>query len=228
VPAWAPDPLDAVVVLDIDGLPNVAVPPEMRRRSRATFTMVAPRQAVNVPGAVPVRFECVEGDFTKLPIFEGLKAAASGISSGFSLDTRSREHPFAFRFRGYLRVPADGVYRLLMRSDDGSRLWNGDTLVVENDGLHSLHEESGVVALAAGLHPVTVAMFEQSGGFELAVAYAGPGVTRQPSIAAQLAIRSSCGARTLPRKRDAGPSSCGTCSNWLSRSRRRIRSIRSR
>jgi hypothetical protein len=58
--------------------------------------------------------------------------------------------------------------------------------VVENDGLHSSREESGAVALAAGLHPITVAMFEQSGGFELQVSYAGAGLERQAVPAAAL------------------------------------------
>jgi hypothetical protein len=57
---------------------------------------------------------------------------------------------------------------------------------VDNDGLHSSREESGVVALAAGLHPITVTMFEQSGGFGLEVLFSGPGVDRQPIPAGSL------------------------------------------
>jgi alpha-L-fucosidase len=146
----------------------------------ATFNKVTPRAAERSASAAPgLRFEFVEGDFRKLPDFGTLGATRSGIGADFDLTPRTRDEQFAARFRGYIRIPADGVYRFFVRSDDGSRLWIGDDLVVDNDGLHSAHEESGVVALAAGLHPITVAMFEQSGGFELAVSWAGPGFSKQ-------------------------------------------------
>jgi alpha-L-fucosidase len=146
----------------------------------AAFTKVAPRPAEALTAVEPgLRYESVEGDFKTLPDFDALTSPKTGVVAGFDLSGRTREQQFAVRLRGYLRVPADGVYRFFVRSDDGSRLWIGDRLVVDNDGLHSPHEESGFVALAAGLHPITVAMFEQTGGFELEVSWSGPGFSRQ-------------------------------------------------
>jgi hypothetical protein len=87
---------------------------------------------------------------------------------------------FAFEFQGFIDVPATGVYRFYIRSDDGSRLWLDDVLTVDNDGLHSSRELSSAVALEKGLHPLRVAMFEQSGGFELGVSWSGPGLQKQP------------------------------------------------
>jgi hypothetical protein len=78
------------------------------------------------------------------------------------------------------------VYRLATRSDDGSCLWIGDKLVVDNDKPHSAHEESGVIALAAGVHPIRVEFFENSGGYELKVLWSGPGVAREEIPAAAL------------------------------------------
>ena len=148
--------------------------------AEATFTKVAPRPAEPPASVGPgLRFEVVEGDFKTLPDFSAASSVKSGVVQGFDLSPRTRERQFAMRFRGYVRVPADGVYRFFVRSDDGSRLWIGDRLVVDNDGLHSAHEESGFVALASGLHPIAVAMFEQSGGFELEVFWSGPGFSRE-------------------------------------------------
>jgi alpha-L-fucosidase len=155
--------------------------------SAATFTKVTPRPAER-PGPVErgLRFDYVEGDFKKLPDFDAAAPTRAGAIAGFDLTPRLRETQFAFRFRGFISVPRNGAYRFYVRSDDGSRLWIGDQLVVENDGLHSSREESGVIALAAGLHPITVAMFEQSGGFELQVSYAGAGLAKQAVPAAAL------------------------------------------
>jgi hypothetical protein len=249
VPEKAPDPIDTVVVLDVDGAPDVALPPTIAADApifvhdtrlqlvsaqravdiryttdgsdpssaspvasgavrltetatvvarafrgthavsppaRATFTKVAPRPAVSAVTTPGLSFECVEGEFSRLPDFDRMRPASSGDATAFTIEPRSREHQFALRFRGFLRVGADGVYRFFTRSDDGSRLWIGETLVVENDSLHGAREESGVIALAAGLHPITVAMFEQSGDVELTVSYAGPGLPKQPIPAAAL------------------------------------------
>jgi hypothetical protein len=49
--------------------------------------------------------------------------------------------------------------------------------------------------LAAGLHPITVAMFEQTGGFELSRSWSGPGFPRQP-VPASAPVR---------RRRDRSP-----------------------
>jgi hypothetical protein len=68
-------------------------------------------------------------------------------------------------------------------------MWVGETLLVDNDGLHSSREISAPVALEQGWHPITVAMFEQSGGFELDVAWSGPGMARQRVPAGALAWR---------------------------------------
>ena len=155
--------------------------------SRATVTKVSPRPALASVATVPgLRFDCVEGDFSKLPNFDSMTATARGNVATFDLSKRTSENKFAMRYRGYIRVPVDGAYRFFVRSDDGSRMWVGDKLVVENDGLHSAHEESGVIALAAGLHPITVAMFEAGGGFELGVSWQGPGIFKQPIPASAL------------------------------------------
>jgi hypothetical protein len=58
-------------------------------------------------------------------------------------------------------------------------LWIGDSLVVDNDGLHGSRTESGRIALARGLHPVTLAFFQRTGGVDLELAYRGPGVAHQ-------------------------------------------------
>jgi alpha-L-fucosidase len=144
------------------------------------FRQVQPREATKVEGAVEgLAYEYFEKQVKTCAEFDGATAAAIGTVPGFDLSPHKAEKNFGFRFRGYLRVPADGVYRLFTKSDDGSRLWVGDTLVVDNDKPHSLHEESGVIALAAGLHPITVAFFENSGGFGLTVSWSGPGLAKE-------------------------------------------------
>jgi len=153
----------------------------------ASFTRVAPKAAAGSLAISPgLSYVVVEGDFNKLPDFATATPSASGTIDTFDLKPRTRELQFAFDFRGFIDVPATGVYRFYLRSDDGSRMWIDDTLVVDNDGLHSSRELSAAVALEKGLHPLRVAMFEQSGGFELGVAWSGPGFAKRPVPASVL------------------------------------------
>ncbi len=104
--------------------------------------------------------------------------AGAAIAPEISLLGRERDEDFALRFTGYLRAPADGVYRFTLLSDDGSALWIGDEIVVDHDGLHGPSEKAGEVALAAGHHPVTVIYFQAGGGKALDLFVTPPGGER--------------------------------------------------
>lgn len=99
-------------------------------------------------------------------------------------------------FRGYLAVPVTGTYTLFTESDDGSRLWIGDAMVVDNDGLHAMVEQSGSITLEAGLHAVRVDFFERFGGAGLIVRLQGGGLAKQvvPASAWYHAVAPPCPA----------------------------------
>jgi alpha-L-fucosidase len=250
LPHEAPNPVDAVVILDIAGQPDVNDPPaiaaptkifvntldvsltsdrenvELRYttdgsapetesprvkgpiriaktttiRARvfrdgrpvspvaeATFEKVAPRAAEQLGNVQPgLAYEYYEGEWDKLPDFGQLSPVKTGTVARFDFSPRNRVEYFGFRYGGYVTVPRDGVYTFYTLSDDGSRLYIADRLVVDNDGLHGPAERSGVIALAAGAHPITVTFFEKTGGDLLEVSYAGPGIDKQAVPAAAL------------------------------------------
>ena len=51
------------------------------------------------------------------------------------------EH-FAIRFRGELAVDTPGTYTFWLLSDDGSKLYINDDLVINNDGIHGITSTS--------------------------------------------------------------------------------------
>jgi hypothetical protein len=83
------------------------------------------------------------------------------------------------RFEGFFDAPVDGLYTFRTISDDGSRLWIGGALVVDNDGLHEARERSGVVALKAGPHHIAIAFFQGRGASVLRAEVEGPALARQ-------------------------------------------------
>lgn len=51
------------------------------------------------------------------------------------------------QFTGLMDVPIDGEYTFYTTSDEGSKLYIGNTEVVNNDGVHSPQERSGKIGL---------------------------------------------------------------------------------
>ena len=76
-------------------------------------------------------------------------------------------------------MPKDGIYTFTTGSDDGSKLWIGEQLVVDNDGLHAYHEAQGQVALQAGVHAIRVEYFDAGGSAYLRLFWKGPGFKKQ-------------------------------------------------
>jgi hypothetical protein len=116
-----------------------------------------------------VKYEYYEGEWDALPDFSKLTPAKSGTLDYFDLKPHGREENYAFRFTGFFLVPEDGRYELGTSSDDGSRLYIGDKLVADNDGLHGMQPMSGVVELKKGAQPITVTFFQKGGGAGLEV-----------------------------------------------------------
>lgn len=114
----------------------------------------------------------------RLADIEGVRPAREGVSDGLDLDARLRDEHAALEFRGYLRAPTDGVYRFHLTSDDGSRLWLHEELLIDHDGLHGMTTRSAAVGLAAGLHPLRVEWFNATGGLGLRLEWEGPGIAR--------------------------------------------------
>ncbi|MEZ0486599.1 PA14 domain-containing protein [Fibrella aquatica] len=120
-----------------------------------------------------------EGSWGTLPNFGSLIAQKTGVNNLPNLTVRSRDNNYGLRYVGYVSVPADGVYTFYTNSDDGSKLFIGNTEVVNNDGGHAEQERSGTIGLKAGVHAITIIYFQGGGGQAMTVSYGGPGLNKQ-------------------------------------------------
>ena len=82
-----------------------------------------------------------------------------GRCDNFDLNQRINDEHSVLAFETLLQVQHDGIYKFFLASDDGSRLYVGDSLVVDNDGIHGVTEKVGQLGLKAGLHPFRVEWF---------------------------------------------------------------------
>ncbi len=147
-----------------------------------------PAKAVN-----GLNYSYYTGSWDHLPDFKSLETTNSGVSTtGFDLTPRTQNDDFAFRFTGYIEIQKDGFYTFYTASDDGSKLYIGKKEIVNNDGLHGADEKSGIIALKAGKHSITVEFFEGSQGEELKVSYSSNDI-QKTTIPASALYTVSCG-----------------------------------
>jgi hypothetical protein len=114
----------------------------------------------------------------ELPRFRESKAAGTIYTTKLDISPQSfsRGFPgigdrfewFAIDYRGTIWVDRPGVYRFRLLSDDGSKLWLNDRLVIDNDGLHGPEPLTASATLSRGLFRLRVAYF-QGPRFELAL-----------------------------------------------------------
>ncbi len=111
----------------------------------------------------------VNGKLDALPDFDRLKPSGSGIAA--ELKTRDlsgeRKEHFALRFEGLLKIEKDGMHRLILASDDGSRLNLHGRTIIDNDGPHPRQEQGRKVRLGKGCHRLRVDYFEATGASTL-------------------------------------------------------------
>ena len=91
--------------------------------SRADIDKVTGRTNFS-PG---LEYRCFEGLWESLPDFEALHPAKTGVATNLDLSVRTRDATVGLEFKGFITIPADGVYTFHLSSDDGSRLLVGDS-----------------------------------------------------------------------------------------------------
>ncbi|MCJ8164588.1 PA14 domain-containing protein [Pontibacter sp. E15-1] len=101
-----------------------------------------------------------EIDAEMLPTFSGAVNALHADEGGFG----DLKDYFVLQASGYITMKkaTNIVFRLV--SDDGSRLYIDDKLVVDNGGSHGLQPRDGEVILKPGKHAFRVDYFQGSGG----------------------------------------------------------------
>ncbi|MFD3533299.1 lectin [Streptomyces sp. NPDC058664] len=107
------------------------------------------------------------------PNIDKLMPVINWSSSGdFGLETNFVTHVI-----GNLDAPQTGGYTFRLTSDDGSRLWIDDQLVIDHGGLHGADPKDATIDLTAGHHSLRIEHFERDGGQQLTLAWKPPGAS---------------------------------------------------
>lgn len=146
-------------------------------------TVSAYYRIIDEPGQHGIRYKTytVSEDIDRLPDFGQLTPLSDGISLEISSNNLRlpRETYVAAVFDGRIQIPNDGNYTFYLASDDGSKLYINDQLVIDNDGDHGVVLKTGTVQLTSGVQNIRVEWFNLGGGYWLGAMIEGPGVPKQ-------------------------------------------------
>lgn len=121
----------------------------------------------------------------RLPQFEKLNPVGSIYTTSLNVWPRNfhdgfpgvtdRQEWFAIDYTGKFWIEQPGTYGFSMMSDDGSRLWIDDQLVINLDGEHPPAGASMNALFSRGAHRIRVAYFQGPGyGVALVLAVSAP------------------------------------------------------
>lgn len=94
-------------------------------------------------------------DWTGAPLLERLDRTIDSELLAATPEIAGRDR-FSVEWTGYLVIRTSQIYRFATKSDDGSLLWIGDTLVVDNGGAHAVANVAGDIHLERGVYPIRI------------------------------------------------------------------------
>jgi hypothetical protein len=98
------------------------------------------------------------------------------------------EECVAARWAGFISISLAGSYTFSTESNDGSHLWVGNELVVDNGGLHGMRRKEGRANLAQGLHTLRADFFVLSGTPGMIARIEGPGTQDEYGASRQVLL----------------------------------------
>jgi S1-C subfamily serine protease len=142
----------------------------LRQSLEIVLTEQLPLASVPAENAEPgLRYRFYEGKFSAMPDFSKLEANRHGVTSNLDIERVAQGRPdyFAIVFEGLLKVDTDGLYRIVLVSDDGSKLALHHQEIIDHDGNHPAKPAGDLIRLQKGFHPLRIEYFEGNGEQQL-------------------------------------------------------------
>ena len=126
-----------------------------------------PKPENSHPGGV--KYSCYEGNWEALPDFSTLTPVQTGIAdSTFNLGRLPVKAGFACLFEGYIEIVKDGYYFFGLLSDNRSRFYLGDRMIIDYDSrLCAGNPKSFVLPLKKGFYPARLEYLQKEANLYL-------------------------------------------------------------
>ncbi|MBN2208895.1 MAG: TIGR03663 family protein [Candidatus Coatesbacteria bacterium] len=161
-------------------------------RPGASLSLFVPREFAGTSPQTPGQAQAFLPLGTRVPLARGLVASyfkgqqllppayrvevQNEVAFEFDDETsRDFAPPVSIRWEGYLKVPQTGEYSFFLTSDDGSRFFLDDVLLIDNWGEHAAAAKAASATLAGGYHHVRVEYFDCGWGAVIRLEWQPPG-----------------------------------------------------
>lgn len=119
-----------------------------------------------------LQYAYYEGEWNNIPDFSKLQSVKTGIMQSLNLSTVThREDHFGLVIEGFIEIPETGIRTFYINSDDGSKLYINDELLIDHDGDHSAMSKTGQTILSKGKHKIKIEYIESKGSQHLQAGY---------------------------------------------------------
>jgi predicted alpha/beta superfamily hydrolase len=131
-----------------------------------------------------LKYSYYEGSWEKLPDFKKLKPIQTGFADSlFNINKLPSKTNFACLLEGYIEIINDGYYVFAIVSNDGSKLFLGDKLIIDNDVVRSAENiKSFVLPLKKGFYPIRIEYLQKDESSSLQLLYLTPDTQNPTTI----------------------------------------------
>jgi len=135
----------------------------------------------NDPGDIKlgIAYNFYQGSFQSVDNLDRKKPVQSGVMNRIGFKRGLTGEEFGYKYYGYILVPDPGIYTFFLESNDGSKLFLNNELLIDNDGGHTSIEKSAKIALKAGEYPITVKYFQMGGGKALKLSWESEKIAKE-------------------------------------------------
>jgi len=98
------------------------------------------------------------------------------VDRNYGKESPARNVPkdhFSAIWKGYIHVPSDDTYYFKIQSDDGSRLYIDDKLIIDNWAGHAFLPKVGQKTLKKGKYPIKIEYYDKVGNARLRLKWNG-------------------------------------------------------
>ncbi len=153
----------------------------------ANYIKLEPQESVDVTrnkSGLKYQYFEFEKELNSVKELKELNPVSEGTTESFVFPFSDETLPekFGVIYKGFIEVPSEAIYYFSVLSNDGSRLFVAEQIVVDNDGRHVAYEKTEGIALKPGFHEIKLEYFQAGGGRELKVFWKGPGFEKREMI----------------------------------------------
>ena len=127
-----------------------------------------------------------EGDLGKISDMDKYPILKSGIIETINIDAVKDERPFGYNYKGYIKIPKDGLYTFYLESNDGALFYLDNKLAIDNGKPHRAQESFTKIGLQKGFHSIKLDYFQMGLAKSLVLKWEGPGIEKQEIPASAL------------------------------------------